>query len=168
MVTPEKDLGFTFSMIRQWEWTDLTTDFSALRHCSLTLSSHIIHCNPLTILLYRFQSRLSCITEPQDRHRIPDAFSKYQTGIIIFLDFPAMISLHLQLAFVAGRMHYSLILSRSHSRTARLFPTKLLSSQSVLSLSCRASPHAKSRTLHLSVLKFHLLQSNSPPQQDAY
>lgn len=38
-----------------------------------------------------------------------------------------MISLHLQLAFVAGRMHYSLILSRLHSRTPRLLPTKLSS-----------------------------------------
>lgn len=78
VVTPEKDLGFAFS--RQWEWPDTTTTFSALRHCSLTLSSRTIQCSPMTTPVYWFQS---CIAGPQDTQRITDAFSKCHIEIFI-------------------------------------------------------------------------------------
>lgn len=92
-VTPGKDLGFPFS--RQScpfslpfpcsEWTDLTTAFLALRHCSHPFLMHNM-VQPSDHLVYCFQSCPSCIAEPQDRQRILDAFSKYQTGIVIVLD----------------------------------------------------------------------------------
>lgn len=158
MVTPEKDLGFASS--RQWEWPDITTTFSAFRHCSLTLSlmHNMMQPSDHPVYWFRYVSQSPKIHKEYQMH-CQNVKQEYLSSLICWLWFHYIYSWPLLLE---GCTTHSFLADYT------VGPPGSFPQSSVLSLSCRGPSHAKSRTLHLSVLKFNLLQSNSPPQQDAH